>query len=50
MTTTPLSHHNELFAAFLGYNPMQTLLGPVLGHLPHASAAYLTGRSRLGIG
>ena len=36
---------STLFAAFLGYNPMQTLLGPVLGHLPHASAAYLTGRS-----
>src|SRR6201999_1437562 len=32
---------STLFAAFLGYNPMQTLLGPVLGHLPHASAAYL---------
>ena len=29
--------------ADLGYNPMQTLLEPVLGHLPHASAAYLTG-------
>src|SRR5205807_2297551 len=23
-----------LFAAFLGYNPMQQLLGPLLGHLP----------------
>ena len=34
-----------LFAAFLGYNPMSQLLGPVLGHLPHAQAAYLTGRS-----
>jgi len=34
-----------LFAAFLGYNPMAQLLGPVLGHLPHARAAYLTGRS-----
>ena len=33
-----------LFAAFLGYNPMQELLGPVLAHVPHAHAAYLTGR------
>jgi MFS family permease len=32
-----------LFSAFLGYNPMQTTLGPELGHLPHATAAYLTG-------
>ncbi|HUE08958.1 MAG TPA: hypothetical protein VMP41_16130, partial [Acidimicrobiales bacterium] len=33
----------SLFAAFLGYNPMQTLLGPAtLSHLPHATAAYLT--------
>ncbi len=33
-----------LFASFLGYNPMQHLLGPVLPHLSHAHAAYLTGR------
>ncbi len=33
----------SLFAAFLGYNPMGTLLGPTLGHLPHATASYLTG-------
>src|SRR5580700_1867207 len=33
-----------LFAAFLGYNPMQQLLGPLLGHLPSAHAAYVTGR------
>ena len=33
-----------LFAAFLGYNPMQQLLGPLLYHLPSAHAAYLTGR------
>lgn len=33
-----------LFAALLGYNPMQSLLGPVLHHLPAARAAYLTGR------
>jgi MFS family permease len=34
-----------LFASFLGYNPMQQLLGPVLPHLSHAHAAYLTGRT-----
>ncbi len=33
----------SLFAAFLGYNPMQTLLGPALPHLAHAR--FLTGRS-----
>ncbi|HZQ28939.1 MAG TPA: MFS transporter [Acidimicrobiales bacterium] len=36
----------SLFAAFLGYNPMRTLLGPrVLGALPADKAAYITGRS-----
>jgi MFS family permease len=36
----------SLFAAFLGYNPVQTLLGPAtLSHLPHATAAYLTSHS-----
>jgi MFS family permease len=36
----------SLFAAFLGYNPMQTLLGPAaLHHLSSAQAGYLTGRS-----
>ena len=34
-----------LFSAFLGYNPMKTLLGPALGHLPAAKVAYLTGKS-----
>jgi MFS family permease len=35
-----------LFASFLGYNPMQTLLGPdVLNSLPAGQAAQLTGRS-----
>jgi MFS family permease len=34
-----------LFAAFLGYNPMQQLLGPELKHLPADHASYLTGRS-----
>jgi len=34
-----------LFAAFLGYNPIQSLLGPqLLGQLPPANAATLTGR------
>jgi MFS family permease len=33
-----------LFASFLGYNPMQQLLGPVLHQLPASHAAYLTGR------
>ena len=35
----------SLFAAFLGYNPMQVLLGSSeLSHLPHHTAAYLTSR------
>ena len=35
----------SLFAAFLGYNPMQVLLGNAeLSHLPHHTAAYLTSR------
>ncbi|TWP36882.1 MFS transporter [Leekyejoonella antrihumi] len=35
-----------LFASLLGYNPVQTLLGPhVLSQLPAANAHYLTGRS-----
>ena len=35
----------SLFAAFLGYNPIQTLLGPhVLGALPAADRATLTGQ------
>jgi MFS family permease len=34
-----------LFAAFLGYNPVQALLGPaILDHLPAANAHTLTGR------
>ncbi|HEX5349793.1 MAG TPA: MFS transporter, partial [Pseudonocardiaceae bacterium] len=34
-----------LFASLLGYNPIQTLLGPtVLHQLPAGHAAYLTGR------
>jgi MFS family permease len=35
----------SLFAAFLGYNPMQVLLGHAeLAKLPHATAQYLTSR------
>ncbi|MFI5976054.1 MFS transporter [Streptomyces sp. NPDC051452] len=34
-----------LFAAFLGYNPIQHLLGPdILGHLSPSASAHLTGR------
>jgi MFS family permease len=35
----------SLFAAFLGYNPIRTLLGPSLAHLPASRVAFLTGRS-----
>jgi MFS family permease len=34
-----------LFASLLGYNPVRTLLGPVLTHLSPAHAAFLSGRS-----
>src|SRR5437762_153902 len=33
----------SLFAAFLGYNPMRTLLGPGLAALPHHTVATITG-------
>ena len=37
---------STLFAALLGYNPVQHLVGPhVLGQLPQAQQATLTGRS-----
>ena len=45
-TATMISHLppiGVLFAAFLGYNPMQQLLGPLLDHLPAAHAAYVVG-------
>ena len=46
---TQLSHVppvSYLFAAFLGYNPLKTLLGPsVLGKLPSANAARLTSKA-----
>ena len=45
---TKLSHLpaiSYLFAAFLGYNPLKTLLGPtVLSNLPGDKAAYLTSK------
>jgi len=48
-TATQLSHLPPLgyiFAAFLGYNPLKSLLGPaVLNHLPPGQAAAITGRS-----
>jgi len=34
-----------MFAALLGYNPIQMLLGPVLAKLPPSHVAYLTGHS-----
>jgi len=34
-----------MFAALLGYNPIQTLLGHALSGLPASHAAYLTGRT-----
>jgi MFS family permease len=46
-SAAPISHLppiGVLFASFLGYNPMQQLLGPLLSHMPAAHAAYLAGR------
>jgi MFS family permease len=47
-TATQVSHLppvSVLFAAFLGYNPVKTLLGPnVLDHVSHANAVALQGR------
>ncbi len=44
-TVAALPPVGTLFAAFLGYNPIQQLLGPrVLGSLPTANAHTLTGR------
>jgi MFS family permease len=45
-TAAQISHLppvGSLFASFLGYNPVGTLLAGTLPHLPHATAAYLTG-------
>jgi MFS family permease len=35
----------SLFAAFLGYNPIRTLLGTAITRVPAAKVRYLTGRS-----
>jgi MFS family permease len=46
-SATTISHLppiGVLFAAFLGYNPIQQLLGPVLSTLDPSHAAYLAGR------
>jgi MFS family permease len=46
-TAGPISHLppiGVLFASFLGYNPIQQLLGPLLHQLSPAHAAYVTGR------
>jgi MFS family permease len=46
-TAAPISHLppiGVLFASFLGYNPMQQLLGPALSQLPATHAAYVAGR------
>src|SRR5215469_8454182 len=34
-----------MFAALLGYNPVQTLLGPAISKLPASHATYLTGHT-----
>jgi MFS family permease len=59
MTTGLVAHHvpqavadklaqmpptGYLFAAFLGYNPLKELLGPLLVHLPATDAAVLAGK------
>ena len=45
MRASHLPPVGSLFAAFLGYNPMQVLLGNAeLSHLPPHTAAYLTSR------
>jgi MFS family permease len=46
-TAAPISHLppiGVLFASFLGYNPMQQLLGPLLHQLNPVNAAYVAGR------
>src|SRR5437764_3062715 len=46
-SAAPISHLppiGVLFASFLGYNPIQQLLGPLLHQLSPAHAAYVTGR------
>src|SRR5450631_2443205 len=46
-TAAPISHLppiGVLFASFLGYNPIQQLLGPLLHNLSPSHATYVTGR------
>ncbi len=45
LAVSTLPPTSTVFAALLGYNPMKTLLAPVLPHLSHTKAAYLVGRS-----
>ena len=45
LAVSTLPPTSTMFAALLGYNPMKTLLAPVLPHLSHTRAAYLVGRS-----
>ncbi len=45
LAVSKLPPTSTVFAALLGYNPMRTLLAPVLPHLSHTRAAYLVGRS-----
>ena len=45
LTISHLPPIGVLFAAFLGYNPMQQLLSPqLLAHLPAGHSVYVTGR------
>ncbi|HEY6496282.1 MAG TPA: MFS transporter [Trebonia sp.] len=44
-TVSSLPALGVLFAAFLGYNPMSSLLGSLSGHLPPAKLALITGHS-----
>jgi hypothetical protein len=44
-TVAALRPVSVLFASLLSYNPVQTLLGPVITHLALARAAYLTRHS-----
>jgi hypothetical protein len=48
-TAAAVSHEppvGVLFAAFLGYNPMQKLLGPhTLAAMPHSAVATVTGKA-----
>ncbi len=43
-TISHLPPTSTVFAALLGYDPIKTLLGPTLAHIPAKNAAFLTGR------